>query len=285
METTRFLRPGTLAEAVRFAADSGGMPFAGGTDLMVRMRDGLRPGSVVDLTGIVELRGCRLVEGILEIGALATHADLAASPLVQVHATALAQAASLIGSPAIRSRGTIGGNVANASPAADTVPALFVLAAEAVLAGPDGERIVPVESFATGPGRTVRRPGEILVRFRIPVPVEGFRSVYDRLGPRRALAISKVSVAIGARVYPDGTLGTVRVALGAVGPIVLRARGAEAALEGRVPSGDVLEAAMAAASADARAITDIRSTAEYRTAMCGILLRRSLSTLLPVGPW
>ncbi|MBM4397514.1 MAG: xanthine dehydrogenase family protein subunit M [Deltaproteobacteria bacterium] len=281
MAATAFARPATVAEALAALAGGGGRwtPVAGGTDLLVRVRDGARPGGLLDLTGIEALRGIREEAGALRIGALATHAEVAAHEVVRKHAAALAEAATVVGSPAIRNRGTIGGNLANASPAADLVPPLVALGAVVEIAGPDGCREVAAEALATGPGRTVLVPGELIAAARVPLPGPGRTSAFRRLGARRALAIAKVSVAVAATVWRDGALSGVRVALGAVAPTVIRAAAAEAALEGRVPSPDVLAEAEAAVRTDARPITDIRSNETWRREMCAVLLRRAVSAL------
>lgn len=279
--TTRFVRPGSLEEAVGILRDGPGKwtLLAGGTDLLVRMRDGaVRPEGVIDLTGVREMSDIGVVEGHVVVGALVTHARLAGDDVVRRHGMALAEAADLVGSPQIRNRGTLGGNVMNASPAADAVPPLFVLAAEIRLVGPAGERWVPVDEFATGPGITVKREDEILAAVRFEAEGGTFRSRFARMGTRKALAIAKVSVAIGARrAGPGGDLDRVRVALGAVAPTVIRARKAETLLEGARLSEATIEAAAAAVMDEARPISDIRSTAEYRREMCGVLTRRLLN--------
>jgi CO/xanthine dehydrogenase FAD-binding subunit len=281
MAATAFARPATVAEAVAVLAGGHGRwtPVAGGTDLLVRVRDGARPGGLLDLTGLEALRGIRVEGGALRIGALATHAEVAAHEAVRKHAAALAEAAAVVGSPAIRNRGTIGGNLANASPAADAVPPLVALGAVVEIAGPDGYREVAVECLAAGPGRTLLGPGELIAAVRLSLPGPGRTSAFRRLGTRQALAIAKVSVAVAATVGPDRTLAGVRVALGAVAPTVIRAAAAEAALEGRAPAPDVLAGAEAAVRTDARPITDIRSNEAWRREMCAVLLRRAVSAL------
>jgi len=255
-------------------------PVAGGTDLVVRVRDGLiGPTGILDLSAIEEMKSINVQGERLEIGALVTHDDLAESNAVQEHATALAQAAEMVGSPQIRNRGTVGGNVVNASPAADTVPPLFVLDAELGLVGPGGERWVPVAEFAKAPGETVLCPDELLARIRFGLR-DGFMTRYARLGTRKALSVSKVGVAIGARIDSDGLLDKVRVALGSVAPTVIRAEKTESVLEGRRMTDEVLLEAAATVRKEARPITDIRSTDEYRREMCGVLQGRMLAGLL-----
>lgn len=278
-----FARPRSLEEAVALLASDpeGWTPIHGGTDLLVRMRAGfVTPRGLLDLTGIAGFGDIRVEDGRVVIGAGATHAVLAADERVRTHAPALARAAGMIGSPAIRNRGTLGGNLANASPAADTVPPLFIVGAEVGLLGPGGMRWVPVEGFATGPGKTVRAAAELVVKVRFPARGPGFRSAFQRLGTRQALAIARVSVAAGARVEADGTLREVRVALGAVGPTVLRARATEGVLEGAVWGDEAARAACEAVTREARPITDLRAGEDYRREMCGVLLRRAVGEVV-----
>ncbi len=283
MTTARFARPRTVEEAVALLArePDAWTPVHGGTDVLVRVRMGaMRPRGFLDLSGIEGFGEIRLEDGYLVVGAGATHAAIASDPLVRTHAEALACAAGLIGSPAIRNRGTLGGNLVNASPAADLVPPLYVLGAQVCLRGPGGARWVPIEAFATGPGCTVRASAEILTEVRIPARGQEYRTAFERLGTRKALAIAKVSVAVGARVMPDTTMHEVRVALGAVAPTVIRAPETEACLEGRVFDEDVREAACEAIRREARPISDLRASEEYRREMCAVLLKRAVERVV-----
>ncbi len=278
-----FARPKSLEEAVALLASDPDRwtPVHGGTDLLVRMRGGfVSPCGLLDLTGIPGFGDIRVADGCVVIGAGATHAALASDERVRTHAPALARAAGMIGSPAIRNRGTLGGNLANASPAADTVPPLFVLGAEVALQGPGGTRWVPIEDFATGPGRTVRAAAELITAVRFPARGPDVRSAFQRLGTRKALAIARVSVAVGARVKADGTLREVRVALGAVGPTVLRARETERILEGARWGEEVARMACEAIQREALPITDLRAGEAYRREMCGVLLRRAVGEVV-----
>ena len=280
MSDVLFERPKTIRRALALLAGTGGWTvLAGGTDLLVRMKDGARPAALLDVTGLGALRGIRERDGVLVVGALTSHAELVANRRIRVRAAALAEAASAVGSPAIRNRGTLGGNLVNASPAGDTVPPLVALEAEVELSSRDGVRRVPIAELATGPGKTVRRPDELLTAVRIPL-IEGRRSAFARLGTRKALAIARVSVAVVACVEADGRLRNVRVALGAVAPTVIRAARTEAALEGRVLDAEALDAASTAVRLDARPISDLRASDEYRREMCAVLLRRALASLL-----
>ncbi len=271
------VRPRSLSEALELLqAEPQKTPLAGGTDILIRALDGeLERTNLVDLTAIPELQGIEQRTDTLWIGATTSHAAIAASPLVAQVLPPLAEACALIGAPQVRNRGSLGGNLANASPAADTVPPLYVAEAVVELASAVSRRTVPIAEFFTGPGGTVLEPGELIVGVRIPSR-EGLRGGFRRLGQRRAQAISKVSVAValsGELERPDW----VRVAFGAVAPTVIRAEAVEAELtaEGE----DRLERALEAARREVRPIDDIRSTREYRREMAAVLLGRVLRQL------
>lgn len=277
MTGVRFERPRSVKRALSLLASGEWTIIAGGTDLLVRIRDGVRPWGLLDITGLGVLRGIREREGHLWIGALTTHSEIEQNRKVRKLAPALAQAAGQIGSPAIRNRGTIGGNLVNASPAADTVPPLLALDAYVEITGPTGKRTIEVSELATGPGKTVVGKDELVTA--VLVPLYNRRSVFVRLGTRKSLAITKVSVALAHRVAEDGRLEDVRIALGAVAPKVIRAYSAEQVLEGHHLDAARLEMACEAVKFDARPITDIRSTEEYRREMCSVLLKRALLSL------
>ncbi|MBN1773978.1 MAG: xanthine dehydrogenase family protein subunit M [Deltaproteobacteria bacterium] len=273
-----FLRPASIQEAVEALAVRQGRArvLAGGTDLVVRMKDGLETTrSLVCLGRCVELRGVREEPDQIVIGAMTTHEELARSMFLRRVAPVLAEAAAEVGSVQIRQRGTIGGNVVNASPSADLVPPLHVLGALAVLVSRAGIRPVGIEELATGPKQTRIRPDELLTELRFPRPRPDELQRYLKLGQRRALACAKVSLAFRAR-STSGVLRDVRIACGAVAPTVVRAREAERALEGTLPTADAIGRACAALARDIRPIDDVRSTAAWRLAACAELLRRAL---------
>lgn len=273
-------RPRTLAEAFRIMKSGDGPRFylAGGTDLIVKARDGMVPSSIwCDLTGLHELRGVRLHKGRIEIGSATVYMDLIESPMIRRHAPALADAMREIGGEQIKNRGTLGGNLANGSPAADSVPALFSLGATVHTRLGGRKRDIPVENFATGPGRTVLKPGELIVSLSFPAR-KAIRGKFLRLGQRRANAISKISVA-ASLTLKDGRVDWAGVALGAVGPTVIRARPTERVLVGRSLTTQTIDSAVNAVMEEAHPIDDVRSTAAYRRRMCGVLLRRILTSL------
>jgi CO/xanthine dehydrogenase FAD-binding subunit len=255
------LQPRSLEEALHMLRDEGPLlPLAGCTDLYV----GLHFGTVserrfLDLQGLRSLRGIRRRGDTLVIGALATYAELIRSPLVRRRLPILAEASRWVGSPQIQNRGTLGGNVANASPAGDTLPVLAVAEAVLVLRRLGGERRVPFGSFYTGYRRTVLRRDELIVSVEVP-PVEG-RQWFRKVGTRAAQAISKVVMAAVRAPQP-------RVALGSVAPTVVRVPRTEAVLAG----GGSLSEAQEVLMGEIQPIDDLRSTAAYRRRVCANLL-------------
>ena len=253
--------PGSLAEALRLLRDDGPLvPIAGCTDVYVGFHFGTVPaGRFIDLQALDELRGIRRHGRTLVIGALATYTDLIRSPLVRRRVPILIEASRQVGSPQIQNRGTLGGNLANASPAGDTLPVLAVADATLVLVSAGGERRVPFGSFYTGYRRTVLRPDELIAAVEVP-PVEG-RQWFRKVGTRAAQAISKVVMAAARAPRP-------RIALGSVAPTVVRAPRTEAVLAG---GGSVAEA-QAALLEEIAPIDDLRSTAGYRRRVSANLL-------------
>jgi carbon-monoxide dehydrogenase small subunit/xanthine dehydrogenase small subunit len=269
------LRPRALEEALEILAQRPDeiRLLAGGTDVLVQAKDGaVARASLFDVSGVRELRGIEDRGDHLWIGAATTHTEMMASPLVARFAPALPAACAVVGGPQIRNRGTLGGNLANASPAADSVPPLYVADAVVEVVSVSARRDVPIEQFFTGPRRSVLARDEIIVGVRIPRR-DGVRGAFLRLGQRRAQAISKVSVAVGI-TFDEGKADWVRVALGSVAPTVVRARRTEQVLlaGGR----DARREARAMVMEEIAPIDDLRSTREYRREMAGILLERAL---------
>jgi xanthine dehydrogenase small subunit len=264
------LQPRSLDEALRMLRDEGPLvPLAGCTDLYVGFHFGAAPGPrFLDLSGLRPLRGIRRGGDALVIGALTTYAELRASPLVRRRLPILAEASRWVGSAQIQNRGTLGGNVANASPAGDTLPVLAVAEATIVLRSLDGERRVPFGSFYTGYRKTVMRPDELIVAVEVP-PVEG-RQWFRKVGTRAAQAISKVVVAAVRAPHP-------RIALGSVAPTVVRVPRTEAVLAG----GGSLAEAQAVLMGEIQPIDDLRSTATYRRRVAANLLAQFWSETGP----
>jgi CO/xanthine dehydrogenase FAD-binding subunit len=268
--------PTTLAEAYAIAAATAHRPVAGGTDLLVQITGGIGPppDRVLDLWRLDELRGITVHGDALELGALTTFSEIRASAACREHAPALVAAAATIGAAQIQNRGTLGGNVMNASPAGDTLPVLLALDAELVAGGAAGERTIPAAAFWPGYRQTAARPDELLVRVRIPLLADR-RQRFRKVGTRRAQAISKVVIALAWRTEPGtGTWRDVRLALGSVAATPIRATAAEADLEGARPTEATAERAVAALVGELRPIDDVRSTAAYRREVAGRVLRR-----------
>lgn len=274
-----FLAPTTLAEVLTAVA-GGSVPLAGGTDLVVGHRQGKRPlpDSIVNLDHVAELRGMRVDSvGVLTISALTNHAAIVAEATVRSRYPALADASSIVGSVATRSTGTIGGNVMNASPAADTIAPLLCHDAVAVLASTEGERRVPFVELFVGPGRTSAKAGELLVAVELASSTSSTGGSYVRLEYRRQMEIAIVGAAAVVRLDPSGMVQHARVAITALAPTVRRVPEAEAALIG-TDGGDV--AARAAGDAVAQAatpISDVRGSADYRRAMAAVITRRAIA--------
>ena len=278
---TSALSPRSLDEALGFlAADPNLRPVAGCTDLMVTDRPARsRMERVLDLLRVPELAGIRRLDreggggGAIEIGATTTFAEIARNPEVRTLLPALAAAAGQIGGWQIQNRATLGGNVANASPAGDSLPVLLALDAVIVVAGPQGLAEIPYSGFHLGYRRTALLPGQIIVRVRIPLPSAGSVQRFRKVGTRAAQAISKVMVAMVGRVEA-GRIAHLRLAAGSVAatPVLLAAAG-EAA-RGLPPGLEAAEVAGRAAAAEVAPIDDVRSTAEYRTFALERVVRR-----------
>ena len=268
--------PRTLADAYALLADGGPAwrPIAGGTDLMVQLAAGAgsTPSRVLDLWGLDELRSIAIDGDELVLGALTTYTEIRRSNLCHEVMPALAEAAATIGAAQIQNRGTIGGNVVNASPAGDTLPVLLATGARFDLGGPHGERTVTADTFWPAYRQTVLAPDELLLRIRIPI-VTGREVRYRKIGTRRAQAISKVVMALAWRDV-DGRWTDVRLALGSVAPTPIRAARTEAALEGREPGPDTAGLAAETLAGELSPIDDVRSTAEYRRTVAARVLHR-----------
>ena len=256
-----------------------GRILAGGTDLLVNIQEGLQnPAVLLDIGGLSELQGIKEDQGRIIIGALTTHAQIVRSSLLMQKAPLLVQACAQIGSPQIRARATLGGNLVNASPAADSIPPLVAMGASLQLRSLREEREVPVEEFCAGVKKSVIRPDELLLSISIPLSSERPVGFYKKIGQRKALAIAKVSLAAWL-VLDGGRVRSARIALGAVATTVLRARRTEEYLRGRALDENSRREAGRLAREESRAISDIRSTASYRDEMIGVMLTRGLEEL------
>jgi CO/xanthine dehydrogenase FAD-binding subunit len=274
-------QPSSVQEASRLLKQHGpgGRFLAGGTDLVIAMKEkGLVPKYVVDLKKIAGLSGIREnSDGSISIGALTTMRDVEVSPLIKRKYPFLAQSAAEVGSIQIRNRATVGGNMANATPSADVAPALIALTASAKIAGESGERILPLEEFFLGPGQTVMGADEILTEVTIPKTSAQLVGEYIKFSPREMMDLAYVGVAVVYNIgNQDRKCSEMRIVLGAVAPTPIRAKKAEAILEGQTLSEALAEKAGAIAAEEAKPISDVRSTADYRRAMVGAMTKRAI---------
>ena len=252
---------------------------AGSTDFLVRWRQGAwQPGYVVSIKGIPNLSRVRYSSSNgLRLGALATIQAIETHPEIRRRYPALAAGATSFAGVQVRNLATVGGNVCNASPAGDTLPALLAFDAQCSIAGPDGERSLPLTEFFQGPGRTALNPGEILTGLTLPSPLPNSGSLYIKHSPRGAMDIATVGVASVISLEEDGqTCREARIALASVAPTPLRAYAAEQMLKGQVISPELLGEAALAAQKVATPIDDVRGSATYRKAMVEALARRTL---------
>lgn len=274
-----------LAALASTASQGGAVVLAGGTDLMPQSRAGRNFAPACTLLNIRRVAGLDRIEvdgGMLRVGTLVTITRLLTDELVRAHAPLLALAADHFASEQIRNAATLGGNVCNASPAGDMLPPLLALDAEVELASLDADgtqvtRRLPLADFVTGPGRTARAAHELLTALRVPLAPPGQRSGFFKGGTRPGLDISTVSIAFAAQRDGDGRLHGVRLALGAVAPTPLRARRAEALLEGRALDSELALRAAASAADEATPIDDVRASAWYRRELLRNMTRRVLN--------
>jgi CO/xanthine dehydrogenase FAD-binding subunit len=282
MRLPRFVyhEPTTLEEACQFMGElkESARPIAGGTDLLVKMKKGqISPSNVVSLGKLRELKDVSWSGDLFRIGACRTVARLCDSSEISGWFSALATGAGLLGSPLIRNLATIGGNLVTARPAADLPPALMAYGASVLLKSTSGERRVSLDQFFLGPGLTVMKSDEIMTEVQIERPPARSGSSYIKLGTRRALEISIVSVAAFAALdEKNGTLSAARIVMGAVAPTPLRAFSAEKLLLGEKPTDRLFHEAAKAAAADSLPIDDFRGSASYRRAIVAVLTERTL---------
>lgn len=270
--------PSRLAEAYALLAAAPHVPLAGGTDLMVRITGeiGEPPERILDISRLRELDGIGLEAGGLVIGALATYSDIRRSALCREHLPALVEAAATIGAAQIQNRGTLGGNIANASPAGDMLPVLLATDALIIVGSARGERSIPTAAFFTGYRRTARAVDELILRIRVPL-APGRETRFRKVGTRQAQAISKVVMAVSWRDHgPSAGWADVRVALGSVAATPIRAAATEAVLEGSRPTPEVADRAAETLAAELSPIDDVRSTATYRRTVAARILHRIL---------
>jgi carbon-monoxide dehydrogenase medium subunit len=277
-----YTRPISLAEACEALSRWGEetQVLAGGTDLVLAMKEGRKhPASVVDVKSVSEIQSpIRILDRTITFGAGTSMHALATQ--LPPSCIALAEAAAVVGARQIRNRATVGGNLMQASPAAETIPPLLVLGASAELSSARCSRTVRLDGFFAGPHTTDRRPDEVLVAITVPVPEPGMSAAYLRFTPRRAMDIAVVNVAVSIVMTPGGECRDCRIALGAVGPTVLRSNRAEEMLRGNRLTDQVIDASALAAANEAQPIDDVRASAAFRRELVAALVRRATSTAL-----
>ena len=277
--------PTSLTEAARALSESPDLRvLAGGTDLMVLVGAGIEtPEAVLDLWGVDELRGVSVEEEWVRIGALTTFSELMRRPEVAGNLPLLAAASSEVGGVQTQNRGTLGGNIINASPAADSLPPLAVYGAILELYSVRGRRRVPFNQFYSGYKVMDRAADELLEAIHIPIPAPGSHQWFRKVGTRRAQAISKVVGAATVKLADDGSIEDARIALGSVAPTVIRLPATEALLVGQRPSVSLAAAVRRSVMAEIRPIDDIRSSASYRRSTSGNIVARFITDLVPSG--
>jgi CO/xanthine dehydrogenase FAD-binding subunit len=276
MPSPQFHSPETVDQAIALLkADPSARALAGGTDLIVQLRSRrIAPSAIIDIKRIAGMSGIRIVNGVFVIGAATPCTALKDDKALAAAWPGVVEAANLIGSVQVRNRATMAGNLCNASPAADSVPALVAAGATCVIAGPGGQREIPIEAVTTSPGKTSLETGEFVVEIRLPARPQGGGDAYLRSIPRTEMDIAVVGAGVALVLDASGTCTSARIAIGAVAPTVLLVEAAGTALVGRKFDDAALERMADAVRAAAKPIADKRGTVEYRIAMAGVLARR-----------
>jgi len=270
--------PTSIDDAIQLLVNASGpvQMLAGGTDLLVQIRAGFnKPTLVVDLKNIPELRKMSINGNGTRIGAAVSGAELNENSDIKAAWPGVVEATDLIGSTQIQGRASLGGNLCNASPAADTVPALVAAGASCLIAGPEGERTVPVEEVPTGPGQTSLKKGEFVVEFQLPKKLARSSDAYLRFIPRTEMDIAVVGAGVSVTLDESGICKSARIALGAVAPTVVVVESGAEALIGSKLDDDALGKLKAAASAACKPIDDKRGTVEFRVDVAGVLATRA----------
>jgi len=286
MPIKEYLRPASLKETFQLLTSYSGSAkiLAGGTDLLIQQALESSPELVViSLRDIEELRQIKeTAEGEIFVGAMVKHAEVAQSPLVNQYFPALAKASHWVGSPSIRNLATIGGNICNASPSADTAPPLLGYDVKAIIVRPSGEKAIEIEDFFTGPSTNVLNGGEILKGFLL-TPKPGWVADYEKLGLRKAMEIAVVNVCVAMAVDEHKRCSGIRIALGAVAPTPIRAKKAEYILKDKRIKPELIQKCADVAVEETKPISDIRASADYRKKMVHFLVKKMVSDLAHVG--
>lgn len=272
----------SLPEALAlFGANSGRFPIlAGGTDIVVQWRSGvISPKGIIDISAVDELKKIEETDDAIEIGALATHTAIASNPLIMKHVRVLSDACKTIGASQIQNRGTIGGNVMNASPAGDTLPVALAMDAEFLAQNLKGERWIPAAKFYVSYKKTALATDELLTRIRFPKMEKGEVARFMKIGTRRAQSISKISMCVSAKIWHGG-IEKIAIAVGSVAPTVIRAPGTEMLLKGKAINTALIDKARHSIMDEVHPIDDVRSTADYRRFVCGNLITKFLQDVI-----
>jgi len=286
MPIKEYFRPASLKETFQLLASYSGAAkiLAGGTDLLIQQALESSPETaVVSLKDVQELRQIEeTAEGDIFVGAMVKHAEVAQSPLVNQYFPALAKASHWVGSPSIRNLATIGGNICNASPSADTAPPLLAYDAKAIIVSPSGEKAIDIEGFFTGPSTTVLKRREVLKGFLL-TPEPGWVADYEKLGLRKAMEIAIVNVCVAVAVNEHKGCSGIRIALGAVAPTPIRAKKPESILKDKRVTPELIQTCAEVAVEETKPISDIRASADYRKKMVHFLVKKMVSDLARVG--
>ncbi len=278
MTIADYTAPANLADALQIKKERGAEArvIAGGTDLILRMRDNvLSPSMLIDLR-LASLDGIELSDSTMKLGAFVSLSQVLESDDIEKHFPALPAACREFAGPPIRNRSTLGGNIVNASPAADLVPPLIAYDASIVLSSSAGERVLPLADFFTGPGQSVIEPDEILTKIRLPLMPASSAATFIKLGQRRSMAISQVNLTTRLSLDGSGAVNEARIVLGSVAPLPMRAIAAEKILSGKELSEELICEAAAKAREEVTPISDVRASLAYRLEMTEVLVRRAL---------
>lgn len=277
------INPNSVTECLEILANNHGdyRLIAGGTDAVVRMKDGKwRPTVWINIKDMDSLKFIHLVEDEIHIGPLTTHSELIKSPILKEHADLIVDAARQVGATQIQNMGTIGGNMGTASPAGDLIPPLFILNAKIELSSLSGKRVIPIEEFFIGPGKTVMLPNEMITNLIITPQKKNEIGIFEKLGPRKAQAISIVNVACSLQMDQNRKCIGGKIAFGSVAPTVIRAKKCEAMLTLADLDESMIENIGEVAWKEVMPISDIRASAIYRRDMAKALLKRGLFRLM-----
>jgi carbon-monoxide dehydrogenase medium subunit len=279
MRSFEYYRPQTLPELCQLLQQPGARIVAGGTDVLPQMHTGaFQPSILVDLCRLDELNFIQETPGALEIGAMVTYNDILRSDAIRQYAPALIQAASQIGATMTRSRGTLGGNLGNASPAGDSIPPLLIHEATITLTSAQGDRMLPLSDFLINPGKTALQPGEFIRQVSLQKLPQGSGEAFIKIGPRRGMTISIINAAAAIQMNSNGKITSAHIAVGAAAPTARRCSQIEQYLLEKDPGEQLWKEAARQVSKDISPIDDVRASREYRIHAAEILVYRALAS-------